>query len=83
MCENSPGENILIPSQCFMICVLIDGTINLLWKTKFHKRPGCDKNEMENLNNIMLPCQLRRLYRGTRKRLKKSNEFCVEKVSIK
>ena len=52
-------------------------------ENKFHKCPGCDKNEMENLNNIMLPCQLRRLYRGTKKRLKKSNEFCVEKVSIK
>ena len=32
MCENSIDENILIPSQRFTICVLIDGTIHLLWK---------------------------------------------------
>ena len=30
----------------------------------------------------MLPYQLRRLYRGTKRRLKKGNKFCVEKVSI-
>ena len=30
--ENSLDENILIPSQCFTICVLIDGSMNLLWK---------------------------------------------------
>ena len=39
-------------------------------ENKFHKCPGYDKNEMENLNNIMLPYQLRRLYRGTKRRLK-------------
>ena len=32
ICKKSPDENILIPSQCFTICVLIDGSMNLLWK---------------------------------------------------
>ena len=43
MCENSIDENILIPSQCFTICVLIDGAINLLWKINITNVPGCDK----------------------------------------
>ena len=32
ICKKSPDETILIPSQCFTICVLIDGSMNLLWK---------------------------------------------------
>ena len=41
MCENSLDENILIPSQLQLMeheeiaCVLIVGSINLLWKINF------------------------------------------------
>ena len=42
VCENSLDENILMPSQCFTICVLIDGSMNLM-ENKSHKCPGYDK----------------------------------------
>ena len=53
VCENSLDENILIPSQCFTICVLIDGTISLLWKINFTNVLVATKKEIGKLNNIM------------------------------
>ena len=53
ICENSLHENILIPSQCFTICVLIDGTINLLWKINLTNVLVATKKEIGKLNNIM------------------------------
>ena len=53
MCENSIDENILIPSQCFTICVLIDGAINLLWKINLTNVLVATKKEIGKLNNIM------------------------------
>ena len=53
MRENLPDENILIPSQCFTICVLIDGTINLLWKINLTNVLVATKKEIGKLNNIM------------------------------
>ena len=69
MCENSLDENILIPSQLQLMeheeiaCVLIVGSINLLWKINLTNVLVVIKKKQENLNNIMLPYQLRRLYR--------------------
>ena len=53
ICKKSPDENILIPSQCFTICVLIDGTINLLWKINLTNVLAATKKEIGKLNNIM------------------------------
>ena len=53
ICENSLDGNILIPSQCFTICVLIDGTINLLWKINLTNVLVTTKKEIGKLNNIM------------------------------
>ena len=53
ICKNSLDENILIPSQYFTICVLIDGTINLLWKINFTNVLVVTKKEIGKLNNIM------------------------------
>ena len=53
VCENSLDENILIPSQCFTICVLIDGSINLLWKINLTNVLVATKKEIGKLNNIM------------------------------
>ena len=53
VCENSLDENILMPSQCFTICVLIDGTINLLWKINLTNVLVTTKKEIGKLNNIM------------------------------
>ena len=51
--ENSLDENILIPSQCYTICVLIDGTINLLWKINLTNVLVATKKEIGKLNNII------------------------------
>ena len=53
VCENSLDENILMPSQCFTICVLIDGSINLLWKINLTNVLVATKKEIGKLNNIM------------------------------
>ena len=53
ICENSLDENILIPSQCFTICVLIDGSMNLLWKINLTNVLVATKKEIGKLNNIM------------------------------
>ena len=53
VCENSLDENILMPSQCFTICVLIDGSINLLWKIILTNVLVATKKEIGKLNDIM------------------------------
>ena len=59
MCENSLDENILIPSQLQLMeqeeiaCVLIVGSINLLWKINLTNVLVATKKEMGKLNNIM------------------------------
>ena len=56
MCENPLDENVLIPSQCFTTCILIDGAINLLWKINLTNVQVATKKETGKLNNIMQPC---------------------------
>ena len=53
VCENPLNENVLIPSQCLTICVLIDGSINLLWKINLTNVLVATKKEIGKLNNIM------------------------------
>ena len=53
ICKKSPDENILIPSQCFTICVLIDGSMNLLWKINLTNVLVATKKEIGKLNNII------------------------------
>ena len=59
MCENSLDENILIPSQLQLmeqeeiVYVLIDGSINLLWKINLTNVLVATKKEIGKLNNIM------------------------------
>ena len=61
MCENSLDENILIPSQLQLMeqeeiaCVLIVGSINLLWKINLtgHPTDNSDTTSSPSLSQII------------------------------